>query len=138
MAKLCLIGDVHGKLDQYLNICRSAENMGLQTLQVGDLSMSEYGYKYLLLHLNPNKHRFIGGNHDYYPDLSALHLCDWGYVDWGYKIFVVRGAYSINHEHKKRNGTWYEDEELSTESLNQAIQIYEAFKPNLVITHDCP
>ena len=67
MIDLRLIGDIHGKYDHYLNLVKDCQ----YTLQVGDL-----GFDYEpIFHLDPEKHRFIGGNHDNYtlkyrPDLD--------------------------------------------------------------------
>jgi len=142
MAKLRLLGDCHGRLDDYIEICKDAENQGLLTLQLGDLHTSEFAVPYIKLKL-PNwkdYHRYLFGNHDFHPNRSDMCLGDWGWIDWGYKIFYLSGGFSIDWEYRQKHmpGTWHPEEELSSDSLRQAVQLYEGVKPDLVLSHEAP
>lgn len=142
MAELRLIGDCHHLLDGYIKICKSAEDKDLRTLQLGDLSTSEYAVPYIKLKLPlwEDYHRYIFGNHDFHPNRSNMCLNDYGWVNWGYQLFYVSGAFSIDYKWRQKHHpeTWHPEEELSPDNLRNAITLYEAVKPDLVITHDCP
>lgn len=78
-----IIGDVHGKFEDHRRICKHFD----YTLQVGDM-----GFNYLPLnHLDPNHHRFIGGNHDAYHLTPMPHWSmDDPDVNSSYNHFVVK------------------------------------------------
>ena len=48
------------------------------------------------------------------------------------------GARSIDWEQRIEGYTWWRDEHLSERDLRKAVSLYEANKPDIVITHDCP
>lgn len=57
-ASLVIIGDVHGRMDEYMHATRRAE----WSLQLGDL-----GFEYdCLANVDPHRHRVVAGNHDNY------------------------------------------------------------------------
>lgn len=154
--KKCLrvISDVHGHLKEYVDLVSEVE----YSLQVGDMGFS---YDYINQHLDPVKHRILGGNHDNYTKelcvckngcekcenrgyiftkLSPHFLSDYGVWDvpgFG-PIFYVRGAWSIDKDWRVNNVSWWEDEELTYAQCVNAIAKYEELKPKFVVTHTVP
>ncbi len=139
-----IIGDVHGKMDDYLSIASEAE----MSIQIGDL-----GFDYSRLkRLNPKKHKFIGGNHDNY---DLYEDCPHAMGHWGLindemqlkrkeKFWFMRGAFSINAadfivEYANTGDlNWWKEEELTDLQLDAAVLSYRQNRPDVVITHDCP
>ena len=134
MVKLRFIGDVHGRIDQYIALCREAEH----SIQVGDLGFAEH-YAQVAAELDPTRHKYIPGNHDDLDHLPPHCLGDFGVHGVGrMKIFFMRGAFSIDREYRQREGLWWPNEELSDDQLAQAVELYAQIKPKWVVTHDCP
>ena len=142
MAKLRIIGDVHGLYDSYIPTAQEAD----YSIQIGDMG---FNYKPLEV-LNENKHKFIAGNHDnmeMYPlDCHAVsNGDDFGISSvGGFKFFYVRGGFSIDwrmrQDHYLRTGykSYWDNEELSVDRMYACLQYYKSFKPDFVITHECP
>jgi len=130
-----LIGDCHGKYNAYVNICKDAERKGIETLQLGDMGFS-YDH-FSQYDLNPNTHKFIGGNHENY---NLIKGCPNNLGGYGvYKdFFFVRGAFSIDKMHRTIGVDWFEEEELSYKILEAAIEVYADIKPEIMISHTCP
>lgn len=130
-----VIGDPHGKLDEYENIVRFADFYGYNTLSVGDNGFQKE-WEWGLKHLNAEKHRWLHGNHDSmdYVDtpLSLGHFGVWN------GIFTIRGAYSIDRSARIQGRDWFPDEELNHTQMNQCFDLWEKMKPQIVVTHDCP
>lgn len=139
-----IIGDVHGNMDDYLNIASEAE----MSIQIGDL-----GFDYSRLkRLHPRQHKFIGGNHDNYDlyEECPNAMGDWGLINEKMqlkrkeKFWFMRGAFSINasdliHEFADTGVlNWWKEEELTDNQLDDAVFNYRVHKPDVVITHDCP
>lgn len=133
-----VIGDVHGKIKQYLAIAKAAD----ASVQVGDM-----GFQYTDIRLDPTKHVFFGGNHDnydiYYSTDNALN--NFGTDKVGdLDFFYVRGAFSIDKAHRilydRRNNTksWWQNEELSEAQLEHCIDLYRQVKPVVMLSHDGP
>lgn len=131
-----LIGDVHGKSEDYLRIVRNVE----QSIQLGDM-----GFDYThLVDIDSIKHRVLGGNHDNYPELCRLpnYLGNWGC----YKgIFFVRGAFSIDWQYRTSGrDIWREQEgynpaeEITAKDCQHVLSDYISNKPDIVISHTCP
>jgi predicted phosphodiesterase len=122
------IGDVHGKMKQYVAITQGIE----ASIQVGDFGA---GFSPL-----PNidiNHRFIRGNHDD-PAICAKSP-NWipdGTID--NDTFFVGGAYSIDKDDRTIGRDWWDDEEISWGKLNELIDVYANVKPRIMVTHDCP
>lgn len=132
---LGIIGDIHGKSEEHLRICRDFEF----TIQVGDLGL-DYGYLELI---DPAHHKFIGGNHDNYGllkiDPPPHYLGDFGIVELdGRQIFFFRGAWSIDRKYRRFGVDWFFEEELSLAKCAEALQLYKSLRPSIVITHECP
>lgn len=133
MAKLRLIGDVHGYTDVYLSLINEAD----YSIQLGD-----FGFDYnCLTNVDPNKHRILLGNHEAY---NKIHLYPHFLGDFGvhtignFDCFYIRGAYSIDKQYRRMGFDWFKEEELNYEQSTNLIHLYEYIKPKLVISHECP
>lgn len=139
MNYLRIIGDVHGKMTSYIKLANKAE----YSIQIGDM-----GFRYnRLSELDPNHHLFFGGNHDNYDE---YHNCPYSLGDYGARMvgglnfFFFRGAFSIDFRHRRvlyantGKKTWWEEEEMSSAMMHEALLAYEMHKPKIVLSHDCP
>jgi hypothetical protein len=146
MARLRIIGDVHGKVEPglwspcYLDVIRGCD----YSVQVGDMGDART-YTCLCAHVDPARHRFIGGNHDDYDNLPPHCLGDFGMATVGcVEFFFVRGAYSIDKELRLRQQRvsgrrlWWPQEELSPSRMQEAMDAYIHRRPDFVITHMAP
>ena len=130
-----IIGDVHGKYEQYLNLVQDKDC----SVQVGD-----FGFRYECLAvagLRPDLHRIIGGNHDNYEIIGQVphYLGDYGRANVaGVDFFFIRGERSVDAYHRIEGRNWWRNEELDMPQGYAAIKAYAAAKPELVITHGCP
>lgn len=151
---LVVVGDVHGKVELFQNLIHRRTESEDTIIQVGDMgagfgSIPDY----------PDNVYWIRGNHDD-PAASRAHknyLGDYGYrPEW--KLFYLAGAWSIDWEWRekwnaqaladwnkwKRNSSkpprkvWWEDEELSQEELDKAVELYAQSKPEVVVSHEAP
>jgi hypothetical protein len=131
-----IIGDIHGNYKQHLKLIEGAD----YSLQLGDLG---FDYQYLIdNNVDPDRHKFFGGNHDNYDKISESphNLGDfgvWSVPNFG-DIFFVRGAWSIDWKYRIIGLSWWHDEELSLKKLDEAIELYSQVKPKILITHACP
>ena len=147
-AHLRLIGDVHGYWGSYHLLLRKAHF----TVQLGD-----FGFDYATLStVDPDRHKFLGGNHDNYDEVEKWphYLGDYGlHCVPGFRdIFFVRGGYSIDSQTGGRDGgprimglDWWPDdpayrpaEELYMADCYAALEEYSRIRPDFVITHECP
>jgi len=125
-----MVGDVHGKWDQFKSI---AEKATMPVFQVGDFGFG-------LRNRKPNikgDWRFIRGNHDD-PSLAkkdSHYAGDFGV--WN-GVFFVSGAASIDVGQRTTGVDWWPDEQLNYTQMQEAYNLYVRFKPKIVITHDCP
>ena len=130
---ITIIGDVHGKYQDYLNIVKNHE----YTIQLGD-----YGFKYeSLKDVDHTKHLIIGGNHDNMDKIinTTHYLGDYGYTELnGINFFWYRGAYSIDRQYRTIGINYWSNEENNIETFIKARELYREVKPDLVLTHDCP
>jgi predicted phosphodiesterase len=147
MRKLLVIGDVHGLVPAYVAKVKSyVRSGGEQTLQVGDFGFKEdYDRRDLYFKeseiLDPEKHLFIGGNHDDYDNRPDFMLDDFGSLQDAFGIengFYVRGARSIDRDQRTEGVDWWRDEELSYARAKEALEAYTKQKPRVMITHDVP
>lgn len=139
MSTLRIIGDVHGKHEDYLKIIKDCE----YSIQVGD-----FGFDYSVLdQVDPKRHKIIPGNHDNYDEVDKYEhfLTTYGPVSFaGLDFFYIRGAFSIDncfrYDNYLRGGikTVWDNEELSLEELRECILSYSKNKPEIVISHECP
>jgi predicted phosphodiesterase len=133
---ITIIGDVHGKYDDYLKIIRKDENYSY-TVQLGD-----FGFKYeTLKNVDSTRHLILPGNHDNYNDCynHSHFLGDYGYTSLNRVIFFYyRGAYSIDRQDRTIGINWWEQEQVTIDQFMKARELYREFKPDIVLTHDCP
>ena len=145
-----LIGDVHAQVDfviqektnqvSYLEIIRDCR----YSVQVGDMGDAT-AYGILKNKVNPDRHRFVPGNHDDYDNLPPHALGDFGVQEiGGIPFFFVRGAKSNDMEKRLElqkhvpHQLWWKEEELSEQQILSAIEAYNAAKPEFVVSHACP
>ena len=145
MTKVRIIGDVHGKYEEYFPLTEDCD----YSLQIGDM-----GFQYSPLNvLDSKKHKFFAGNHDnydiYFKTRHALwgltHTNNYGPSDHGgLNFFFVRGGFSIDWQPRQRSyfrgspKSWWEGEELLLEDMWDCFAEYKSCKPEIVITHECP
>lgn len=126
-----VIGDVHGKIDQYIPLLDEEPSF-----QVGDMGL---GFRGVHLPNLPKRHRFIRGNHDD-PKKCQAHknyAGEFGY--WPeYRLFFMGGAFSIDYLMRIPGVSWWPDEQLSAKQFEQAGMLFIKERPEIVITHDCP
>lgn len=143
MTRLTFIGDVHGKIPELLNLLERRCNDSDYVLQIGDMGIGFGGV--VLPTLNRTYFEFIRGNHDD-PKQCQQHYNYAG--EYGYNrhnIFYLGGAWSIDHTWRKEwnlanrpKKVWWEDEELSQQQLDDAIDLYTSTRPRIVATHEAP
>jgi predicted phosphodiesterase len=136
-----IIGDVHGKIDNYLKLLDGVD----YSIQVGDM-----GFDYKKLYsLNSQHHRFFGGNHENY---DIYYNCPYivGNGDFGsfnvdnIDMFFIRGEYSIDkhvrllYEAQGLGKGWWAQEELNTLKMKNALKEYQKEKPKVMLSHGCP
>lgn len=138
--KTRVIGDVHGKWMDYLNVVKNPSDSCSKSIQVGDFGVG-FGERkayaeYIQSEMGDN-HRFIRGNHDnpnecpewpqWIPDLMVED-----------NVMFIGGAHSIDQAFRIPDVSWWEGEELSYQRLTDATVKYEHVKPEIMITHDIP
>ncbi len=150
MPSLRIVGDVHGQVEAddllpgmtrpYLDLIAGVPH----SVQIGDMG-DRLTYQQLVAHVDPERHRFFPGNHDFYPGLPPHSLGDFGAVSWGgVEFFFIRGAASFDKEKLLRQGKevgrtlWFEQEELTDEQMRAAEAEYLKVRPTIVLTHDAP
>lgn len=148
-----LIGDIHGDFNFYKHAIKDAE----KSIQLGDFGVGFYSHKTKIYtpeleniryygplyeetfkEEGPNlNHRFIRGNHDN-PEAckkNKLWIPDGSMVD---HFFCVGGALSIDKEFRTEGIDYWADEELTQQEFYKIAEIYEAIKPDYVLSHECP
>tara|TARA_Y100000034_G_scaffold81713_1_gene97950 strand:- start:69 stop:830 length:762 start_codon:yes stop_codon:yes gene_type:complete len=142
---LRFIGDVHGKINEYLHVAREAD----YSVQVGDLGWSNNArapLKFMKV-LDAERHKVIGGNHDWYAEdeTGFYHQTPHFLGDFGiYNVpgfgdmFFVRGERSIDVRRRVEGRDWWRHEELNYQEGKDAIDLYTATRPQFVVTHGCP
>lgn len=131
--RMLVIGDVHGKTDEYHQILKN--NPHTPSVQLGDFGF-EKQHQWFLDNVDCRQHRVLFGNHDYYPLLKESHsLGDFGAVG---RYFWIRGASSIDRDMRTIGIDWFPEEEMSINQLQECVSAYLAMKPKIVLSHDCP
>jgi predicted phosphodiesterase len=139
MIKLRIIGDVHGKLEDYIQLASQAE----YSIQLGDLGFDYDPIKIL----NPIKHRVLGGNHDNYSVMDGVFHKQTSHFLGNYGVhnipvvgdlFFVRGGHSIDKAQRTENYNWWTDEQISYSDGLKALDEYTKVKPDFMISHECP
>lgn len=135
MSKITIIGDVHGKTDQYQKMLRQRYE-GQRTIQIGDMGI---GFSGVGLHELSSNHQWFRGNHDDPAKCRkySSYLGDWGFLP-NDSLFYVAGAFSIDRAYRTPMVSWWPDEELSYQELDAALDLYIQSKPRFVISHEAP
>ena len=134
------IGDVHGKFGRYNDILSKSTT---PTIQVGDFGTGFTDPSHIPRHsMIMGGHRYVRGNHDN-PDLCKKDdLCitdgTTEVLSNGVRIMYIGGAWSIDYAHRQTGINWWPDEELTIPELDKIVDDYIDFKPDVVISHDCP
>lgn len=132
---MILIGDVHGKVDSYLQIIQNPRWKVQKSIQLGDFGFHNE-HEWHLQNIDSAQHKILFGNHDAVFFRYAKHsLGDFGMYEG---IFYIRGAYSIDQWHRKQGRDWWPEEEMGWKEWSDCIEAYEKAKPEIVISHDCP
>ena len=149
MNKVRIIGDIHGHFSEYKAIAEAGIAEGCtSTIQVGDFGIGFAGPHWHSqvdeFHEN-GIHRFIRGNHDCPTRNSGAGFYGCaerpGWIPDGRvenDVMFIGGAWSIDWKLRTEGVTWWHDEELSMEELYLLIDVYDAVKPRVMITHDAP
>lgn len=132
---MLIIGDVHGKLNDYQNIIE--KHSSDKSIQIGDFGFKKE-HDWHIENIDPEKHKILFGNHDYYPYLNKPHsLGNFAYLEED-NIFCIRGAYSIDQALRLQGHSWFDNEELTYSEFQTVLDYFESVSPDIVITHDCP
>jgi predicted phosphodiesterase len=132
---LLIIGDVHGKVDNYWKILQKHDGA---SIQLGDFGFNKH-HKWHLKNIDNKKHQIVFGNHDDYTFVNKPHsLRNWAYTPQGYEIMTIRGAWSIDKHDRVEGKSWWANEELTYTEMEEAVDAFNYYKPKIVITHNCP
>lgn len=132
--ELMLIGDVHGKLDEYWKLLQGFKG---ESIQVGDFGFKKH-HQWHMENIDSEKHKVLFGNHDSTDFLTTTHsLGNWSYCEKR-KLMTVRGAFSIDRINRTEGVDWWANEELNYMEFQEVLDAYIKYKPNVVISHDCP
>jgi Icc-related predicted phosphoesterase len=139
ITKIGFIGDIHNKPGIYLDLIKKYD----ATIQVGDFGLKYAWTKISDENVNSVYHKILPGNHEDYDFLlnekSEYNLGDFGTCNFHkIKFFFVRGAYSIDDNTRIIGFDWWEQEQLSYQQQNEALDAYEKEKPDIMITHTLP
>lgn len=143
--EILLIGDVHGLWTDYAQLLE--QHQPSASVQVGDFGIGFWGENPLILDqvrqvmdtAGSGNNRYIRGNHDNPASCRADPRCiKDATFDSQTGIFYLGGALSIDRHVRTEDINWWSDEELNTEQLYSAIDVYESAKPDIVISHECP
>jgi Icc-related predicted phosphoesterase len=142
--KLGIIGDVHGKLLAYQNTILSHRLD--YSIQLGDFGFeSEWDFIEQST-FDSDKHKILMGNHDYYPKLNSSPFSLKNYSVFKYidqsgnnmTLMTIRGAESIDKSLRTLGVDYFPDEQLSYLECRKIVEIYEKYKPHVVVTHEAP
>lgn len=133
MTSIFFIGDVHGKIKPWLKILKSLPP-GSKSLTIGDIGIGFRGVRVPYL---GDRHFLFAGNHDC-PSLCAVHPNSVGRFGIWENVFFVSGGFSIDAAYRMPGITWWADEQLSWEEMEETLDLYVKTKPRVVATHDAP
>lgn len=138
-------GDVHGKYEQLKRLVKVHPNM----IQLGDLGVGFIRTSNETPYPNPphallkeTGFRAIRGNHDNPSVFKAQsYAIRDGHTELspkGLKMMFMGGALSIDRHLRTERYDWWADEELNQSELYDMVDKYEEYKPDIMVTHDCP
>lgn len=139
MKKIRVVGDIHGQPNNYKKIIEGVD----ASIQLGD-----FGFDYRFLeNVDYKKHVFFPGNHDNYDKCFAYsHCLGRAGIDKlnGIEFFFVSGGFSIDknwrirHQQLTGQKSYWSSEEMNDAEMTFCLDMYKDFKPEFVITHECP
>lgn len=129
---MTIIGDVHGLVDRYWKILQKLKG---PSVQLGDFGFREQ-HEWHRKHVDARKHRVLFGNHDHYPMLHAPHSLGNWHLENG--VLYLRGARSIDREHRIEGQDWWPEEELTYAEGGALLDWLPAQEVRAVVSHDCP
>jgi len=142
---MLLIGDIHALFWDYKRILERSGTK--ESLQLGDYGLGFPGsMDGIDLSDVEGTHQFLRGNHDN-PAIcrkSPYYIGDFGihegsFIDGRYdKLFYISGSWSIDQAWRTPGISWWPEEELSYDELDQAVNLYLKEKPEIVCSHECP
>lgn len=132
---MLIIGDVHGKIDNYWKILQ--KNKNVNSIQVGDFGFKKQ-HEWFLKNIDYTQHKINFGNHDDYTYLYKPHSLGNFSFSKETCIMTIRGPYSVDKSYRTENIDWWANEELNYKEMQSAIDHYQYNKPKIVISHDCP
>jgi len=141
MSIIRFIGDVHGKYGRYETLLNDSP---YRTHQIGDMGVGFRRYPHGNWQANPpydlmveKGATFHRGNHDN-PEVCKRHtqyIVDGTVYDG---MMFIGGALSIDKAYRIEDYSWWPDEELSPDELAGMFVIYDAARPAIMVTHECP
>jgi predicted phosphodiesterase len=138
---ITIVGDVHGKFDQYYRVIKDKE----YSICLGDFGFESTWNKLHYSGLDSNKHKICKGNHDQHAFDSTFDLGNFGQFTLdGKSIFFIRGGISIDRVYRvgeELNGgpkTYWSQEELNYKQMIECEALYKKLKPKIVISHVPP
>ena len=143
MTEIMIIGDVHGKWDDYARLLEM--NMPERSIQIGDFGLGfprqEESTRIVesAMETHGRDNKFFRGNHDNPVACWASRFCmDDVHVEEDIGLMSVAGAFSIDFAHRTEGVSWWREEELSIAKFNEALDLYEKTKPKIMLSHDGP
>ena len=128
-----LIGDIHGNFEEYQSVISDCD----ESVQLGDFGIGFRRNSMLTNCIMGQNHKFIYGNHDN-TDKCLEHPNCLGHFGMHLGMFFVSGGFSIDRAHRTEGRDWWATEELSIAQGNEALNMYEKLKPDIVISHEAP
>ena len=150
---MLIIGDVHGKINQFLDIVADYRSKSSELIiQLGDLGFQKQWDEVRQYCLDNGEYnlRIIPGNHDDYSrykpyrsstysewfDVTPLLIINtWTDIP---DCFGLQGANSIDKHLRKAGRDWFPNEEMSYTELGLAVDLYIEQKPKYMFSHTCP
>lgn len=147
---MLIIGDVHGKIDQFLDIVADYRKRSNELIiQLGDLGFQKQWdeVKKWCIENKETNLRIIPGNHDDYDRYFQV-VENWTWVRVSPLLvsdiwiendcFGLQGANSIDKHLRKEGVDWFPEEEMSYSNLGHAVDLYIEQKPKYMFSHTCP
>lgn len=141
--KLLLIGDIHDDIQHYISLINRAKSTGFdRSYQLGDLGYKDTydHWKDFTIKLQNHPHNYVvRGNHDF-PCINprVINTFDCHELNDEHRLFMVRGAFSIDKDYLQLGTTYFQDEELNYNEMTAAMDSYLEQRPTIVLSHDCP
>lgn len=135
--KLVLLGDTHDDWVAAKAAIAVADKLGCNCVSLGDLGDKQTYDATLAQHDN---FYLVAGNHERYNVINRYknYLGNCGTLPFAPNVFFVRGAHSRDKDLRTPFFDWFPEEELSYKETDQALELYEQLRPEIVLSHECP